>query len=427
MKNKTLIIIILVVLNSMSSLGQDSIRIDSELSIITKGQHNLSALVNNFDCFHCITGEVEDNPFFHLGVYTGIDYKLTLNEKFILETGLYLEERSYSGGNNTIANWVLFPRIKITAEDTLRINNEKLLFSITGGDFWDEDVNDMLRLYNIDYHALMASIKIEKLSFEFMTIGDLSRNIGLDLHQLYRFSLAYETNKFKNVTSINVNEVFAAPRGEHLKPTDINISNYFRFQFKKQIGLEGQAEFRMVKDSPISSALGMKLNYKSERIKLSTAVRYYESEFNQGYNGRRPRYSSGNNYVGTQLYPLKNYYRDFSQWAVYTHMEDQDLLAFVFSFSWESNREKRIGYFCDLDVNYIYDMTNSQDYFYPIYNAGFQANFLKVFNGRISVTNKHMDLRNFYQTFSVSKIPFLSLGVSLEIDKLRLKTVYMKR
>ncbi len=65
-------------------LGQDSIRIDSELSIETKGQHNLAAIANDFKCFNCLSGTIKDNPFFHLAIYTGIDYKLTLDNKYRL-------------------------------------------------------------------------------------------------------------------------------------------------------------------------------------------------------------------------------------------------------------------------------------------------------------------------------------------------------
>ncbi len=83
---------------------QDSIRMDSEFYIETKGQHNLAAFFNDFDCIGCTTGRVQDYPFFHLAIYTGIEHKLKLNNKYTLVTGLYLEERSHSGGNNTLSN-----------------------------------------------------------------------------------------------------------------------------------------------------------------------------------------------------------------------------------------------------------------------------------------------------------------------------------
>ncbi len=99
--------------------GQDSIMLESVLSIETKGQHNLGALNSNYDCIHCVTGKVADNPLFHLGIYTGISHLLVINKNYSIETGLFLEERSSSHGNNTLSNLVVYPKSLIKVEDKI--------------------------------------------------------------------------------------------------------------------------------------------------------------------------------------------------------------------------------------------------------------------------------------------------------------------
>ncbi|MBO6516386.1 MAG: hypothetical protein JJ975_07525 [Bacteroidia bacterium] len=419
--------IILILFMPMAVCAQDSIRIDSKTSLEMKGQHNIAVLTKNNDCFNCLRGQIQDNPFHHFAIYSGIKNKLVLNQKYSIETGLYLEERSHSGGNNTLANIVVFPKILIEVNDTLRLGSTKVLTQIKGGDYWDEDVDDILRLYNIDYHGLSGQLRLKKLSFGFMTIGDLSQNVGLDLHQLYRFSLGYHTKKIRSLLHLDINDVVAAPIGTQPAPRDANISNYSHVRFSESLSLKTQASVRINDVLPTSLGAVAKLEYNKPFFKFSTAARYFQSNFNYGYNGNFPRYYWANGgYLGPQLYPLKNYYRNFSQWAVYTHFGNVDILAWEVTSEWQQKLYQKISAFYEIDFNLIYDLTNDQAQLYPFYNAGLQVNFLKGFSGRASVTNKHMELLHRYQTISASKRPFLSLGVNLNLDEFAKRTLFIK-
>jgi len=406
--------------------GQDSIKIESLISIETEGQHNLAALNRNFDCINCITGKIGDNPLHHLGIYTGINHLLIFDNRYSLETGLYLEERSNSGGNNTLSNLVIFPKILLTVGDSITKNGSVEYF-IKGGDLWNEEIGDFLRIYNIDYQGLIGELRVKKLTFGFMTIGDLSKNIGLDLHQLYKFSTEYKSRRFSNKASITINELFTQPVGLHPTKSDINVANYAKYNLSKNTTVEGQFEMRLNEKSAPSYASGVRVNYTHKQFKIKSVLRYYSGTFNLGYNGDGPRYLwAGGGYIGPQLYPLKNFYRDFSQWAFYTHETNNDVLTVEFTLSWNTKVYKKLSGFCDFDINYIYDLDNRNGKIFPIYNTGFRFNFLAVFNGRISITNKHMELRRYYQTMSISKMPFLSLGTHIKLDKLKLKTKFLK-
>ncbi|MBK9687502.1 MAG: hypothetical protein IPO65_06950 [Saprospiraceae bacterium] len=294
---------------------------------------------------------------------------------------------------------------------------------IKGGDLWNEDIGDMLRIYNVDYQGLISKLYINKFAFGFMSIGDLSRNVGLDLHQTYKFSTEYNSGILRTETSITINELVTHPNGLHPTKADVNIANYSAVTFSPYSKLEGQVDLRINNKLPGSFAGGLRFNYTRADIKLISSLRYYSQNFNLGYNGDFPQYYWPNStFVGPQLYPLKNFYRNLSQWALYTLSSTDDLLTFELTASWKKKLIHKLSGYVDLDLNYLYEINSRKSSVFPIYNLGFLYNFAPVFNAGISFTNKHMDLTKEYQTAAISKAPFLSLSVNIKLGKIPLKT-----
>ena len=348
-----------------------------------------------------------------------------LNDKYSVLTGLYLEERSYSGGNNTLDNLVVYPRIVLQVEDDLT-KNGNIGYWVKGGDLWNEDVGDILRLYNIDYQGIIAKVRFKNTHFGFMTIGDLSRNIGLDLHQLYKFTTEYRTDSYRQEISFTINELFTQPFNSHPSATDFNVANYSRFKLNSTSYLEAQLDVRINPNIDPSLAAGIRYKYQENDLSLTSSLRYYADGFNLGYSGRGPRYAGpGGSYLGEQLYPLRNFYRDMSQWALYTHSVRGDLWTFEVSGKWNKRIYKKLSLNCILDINYLHDVEDNSGQIFPIYDIGAQVDFLRVFKGGISVTNRHMELRNFYQTLAVSRAPFLSLSFRVVVDQIKLGTKYI--
>jgi hypothetical protein len=156
LKNTILLFLLFQFFNQIFT--QDSIKLKSEFNVELKSQHNLTLFKNRFQCIECEISEVPDNPFFHFAIYSGMTNKIILNSKYILETGIFIEQRSYSGGNTTVQNNVIFPKIKFSASDSFLINKRRFYYKIVGGDFWNENINDFLRIYNIDYQASQFEI-----------------------------------------------------------------------------------------------------------------------------------------------------------------------------------------------------------------------------------------------------------------------------
>lgn len=413
--------VILFTIYSISvSISQDSIRLESILSLEVKGQHNLSALVDNFDCFNCARGQAYDNPFYHFAIFSGLSHELKINDKYKIETAIFAEERSHSHGNTTLSNLVLYPKILLEVNDTLHFFSRKIITQLKGGDFWNEDVDDIMRFYNIDYHGLHASFQFKNWAINLFTIGDLSYNVGLDLEQVYRTSLVYQKDNFKSVFHATYNSLWARPNGSHVKYGDYNLSSYNEYKWDNQISIKGQLGIRQ--NDILNSSIAAAITVSGQLLNsiISAGIRYYQKNFNNGYIGNGPRFASNGEFIGTQLYPLKNYYRPYSQWAAYTFLRSRDLLGFELQIETDKQVSNRLFYFHELDINMIMDLTRGDAFLYPFYNAGLEFKFIPQLRGRISVTNKQMELYTIYQTFAASKTPFLSFGVQIDFNEIPL-------
>jgi len=417
---KNLILVVLCTLAYHLIAAQDSLKLKSEMSLDLKLKHILSAINSDRDCFNCEERELEDNPFHHLAIYSGIDHRLTLNDKYTFVTGIYLEERSFSHGANTLNNLIVFPHIKLSGIDTFNLFGVNIKNSITAGDFWDEDFYDILRYYNIDFQGLKTKMGINNIWIGFYVIADLSNSIGFDLQELHKFSIEYISENWTNSTSIGFNQYLLRPPNPHPTDTDLDVSNYTRYNFSNKGTIQLQVAMRINPEQATGISAGAVYTHSHKNMHLKGGVRYYNAKYNLGYSNPRVRYASGNQFIDRQFYPLKNFYRDFNQWATVTQYIDKDILSVELTYKWEKDFYKKIGFFADIDFNLIYNITDSDADYYPAYDAGFQINYLDNLKGRISVTNKHMRLNGNHQTFNISKSPFFSYSLLLDLGYLKI-------
>jgi len=94
------LIFLLPIINSLTA--QDSTKIVSTFDVETKGAGILVSFKdvrNDIECISCVFEKISDNPINHFALYSGLTHKLTINDKYGFETGLFLEERSFSGGS----------------------------------------------------------------------------------------------------------------------------------------------------------------------------------------------------------------------------------------------------------------------------------------------------------------------------------------
>jgi len=209
----------------------------------------------------------------------------------------------------------------LSIDDSLKIFGKQLNFQLVGGDMWDEDVSDKIRLYNIDYQGVNAKIGYGNIWLGFLVVADLINSIGLNLGEIHRFSIEYK-----------------------------------------------------------------KENY-----------RYQLSE---------------------QLYPLKNYNRNISQWALFTNYQNSSLLNYEIVLDYVMDFSDRVNLNTKIDGNLIYDLTNDDIILFPAYDLTVNLHFFSKFKFQIGFTNKHMELFNYFQSSSLSMVPFVKYGFTLDLESI---------
>ena len=397
----------------LSQKDTSSSQVALSLAYEVKAKHMLEVHENK-SCFDCPFNDISDNPFRHQAIYGGVNLNSNIKNKYFAELGIYLEERSFSGGSNTVNNWAIFPKLKFHSIDSFKIGGKEIVNKNLGGDLWDEDFDDILRIYNFDAQGLEMAFGLGNYWLTAMIIGDASRNIGLGLHELYKLTVEYRGDDFKNTLAFNYNQLIEGNTG-HPTPTDINLSEYVQFKSKQWV-FEGQVEFRINRETGLSMASGLKAQYEKSKFILVSALRYYSFEFNRGYSQRRQRFRSANSYVGTQLYPLKNYYRPMNQWMLISENRT-GAVNFECRMQYEKPFYNKLAFFTDMDLNLIYRFRNnySRWEFFPLYDLGIQCSFVENYRAFISLSNKHMNLDKTFQTFYAGRVPVVAIGFQTEM------------
>lgn len=287
--------------------------------------------------------------------------------------------------------------------------NKQIKHTLVGGDLWKEEVNDVIRFYNLDYQGVYAKVGYNNFWLGYFVIADLSQSIGLEMGELQRISLEFQNSDFTNVTSFNYNILCDQI---HREPNDIVLSNFTR----KEIGnitLTGQFDVRINKTIQTSYATSLIIKYQTEKIFIKSSIRYYDKSYNEGYK------NTAVSYRGNQIFPLKNYFRSISQWAFFTDSQNSSLANFELVFQKRLNLTEKIRINSNIDCNLLYDLTQNNLLIYPAYEILYNFHYLKNLKFEIGITNKHMELRSHYQSSTLSKVPFVTYGIKLELKEIR--------
>lgn len=375
-------------------------------------RHNLISV--GYETFNSsISPKVTDNPFVHMAIYSSMNLQYDYQNKYEFNFSLVAEERSASGGNNFLNNIVLFPKITLSVNDTFEILKKK--FSVKGrfGDMWNEDWDDRLRIYNIDFQALDLSIKYKTVFFGYSRIADLSNNIGLSLHETAKIYFGRDWNKNHLVVSWEIDNVLTPIFSNNNLSSVYFINSQNKYDFFSQFSVRIKNDF--IENNSIAALIG--LSYKpNSNLKLTSSLRYYAAEYNLYYkNPSEIKYRDWPNspYVGLQLYPLKNFYRNMNQWALFTERQNVDIFNLELTIDYYKKIHKSIGLISKLDFNIM--RADDQWIALPIYDVGLSLKPIDNIEFRITASNKHMNLDNFYQTFYLSKKPVACLYVAKTI------------
>ncbi|MBK8109280.1 MAG: hypothetical protein IPK46_02545 [Saprospiraceae bacterium] len=393
-----------------SAMSKDTLKFQHFFNFEARAKHNIYG--NQKETINSLIGKyTTDNPFTHMGIYSSLNYQAKYNA-YHFDIRLLSEERSQSGGNNFIGNLRVFPKITFSFLDSFQLFNDYIEVTGMAGDFWDEDIGDNLRFYNIDYNALNVKFKRKNYYLGYFRVGDLSNNIGLYLEEADKIFIGWHKKHYNVEAAFESNYLLGLNSRDHNLSSSLTVKDDLPGELRMQISY--RLNQQLAGKYPVSIFLGYK--YKGQLANYRINLRYYSAGFNRGYFEKSRVNYRGNNaspYVGNQIYPLKNYFRPLNQWAFFTENQNSNILNLEFTFSNKFKIYKSVYFVTDLDANI--NLRNKNLFVYPIYDIGISIIPIKNIEFRLSGTNKIMNLDNEYQTFYITKNPCLSFEIHKSI------------
>jgi hypothetical protein len=394
---------------------------------------------------------VTDNPLFHGAFYSLIKSETSVHSKYKLDLDLLLEHRGMSYGLYDMNNVVIFPYYKFIIPENVNLLGDSLNILLHFGSFMQGKIHEGLKIYNIDYHGFICKLDWRRFFFQYYQIGDLSWGIGLRLEELYDYSIGYNIieeseRKLKFGLNLSINN-YAAQNIDSLLFKHLDLAqNDFRSYYYSNYGIWGEYTFlnkagiyfqyeirntpyiNIAENSAILIGGNIKLNYSKLCFTINPELRYYGWMYNFAHKDDSVSYrkkSSGvdkysSNTVGRYLYPLMNYNNNFSQWAVYTDYQYQNIAGLEMRVNLKRQLYKSIDVdleseSCTLIKEYNYK--GKKTFTYLFYSAQLVYNAAGLFKIGIGISNKSMNLDKHYNTFYVRKIPAIHFYIRKELIK----------
>jgi len=203
-----------------------------------------------------------------------------------------------------------------------------------------------------------------------------------------------------------------------------NIRYKSGFHLYSQIAIRNQNKDSSGYLKRIAYVLGcqFEIDRKKSNITGSIEYRYYGKYFNWGFFNNtkslyyRDRYSLFyGNTLGNACYPLQNYLRPFSQWAVYTEYQRRNVRTLIVRF--KSNIQISHDFALNIEPDFnLLEVSGERLFLYSFFNANLEWKPTDVISLYAGITNKGMNLDKHYQTFYLYKIPVVMLSISYQLQ-----------
>jgi hypothetical protein len=373
-----------------------------------------------------------DNPIRHEAFMLDFHLAADITKDLKLEGRVVFEDRGLSYGAYNPNLFVFYPQYKLLYRKNFVLHNHIANFRYEIGNFVNFKFGEGLVLYNIDFQGDYAQLKYRNFTLENIHIYDLSTNIGLnidDADQLGLFFSPFTTDttrllryRFGIINSINLPTPERPFTTKKSGSVDITAAIFHSNKFR----IYSQGSYRYAgfgKNVPGKFALlvGFEAHYldNNNSFAFKTEGRYYGQYYNFWYYNidvyyRDTSQNDLGNFVGTSIYPLERYDRPFSQWAVFTTYQFTSVAAISLQGDYSYRIWKGFNLLIKPDLNFIF-WPKTVNYFAPFFQAGILYE-TKNFDTYIGITNKGMNLDNWYPDFYLYKTPvfFVRLRKLLE-------------
>ena len=386
---------------------------------------NRSAKPSSFGDY--FTGKLTDQPHEHGAIFSHFSSKTTFKPGYYFYANLYMEHRGESYGGNDLNNVVVTPFMYGRLRDTFNFLKKPMEIFVHIGDLINYRMAEGLQIYNMDVQGVVLQLEREGgYFFKVVHLPDVSKGIGLGLEEIFSFGIGKNfEGRHKIQFSFDYNSNMDGGRYVYFKHLSLAYSH--------SIGQENKLYFQMGSRSinggftPNTSAFLIGGNWELKNNKLKVRInpecRYYSSLYNKNYfNGGRALYrdlgnpSHYSNTVGRYLYPLKNYYYPYSQWAVFTEYRNKNILGLGLLANVEYQILPKFKASVTADFLTIQQKSSFDTPIYFFYNIDLYyepARGLKI-GGML--TNKAMNLDAHFQTFYMTRHPAIGLHVRKDLD-----------
>ncbi|MFN0215672.1 MAG: hypothetical protein ACKVT2_15550 [Saprospiraceae bacterium] len=390
-----------------------------------------------YDPYHSKEKKQTDEPFQHAAFWGKIEASAHIFRQNKLSIGIIAEHRGESFGIYSLEHLVALPVIKIEINDSLKIGKRKIAVKGQTGFLEKVFLDQGLMFYNIDAQGSLLRFEGKKYALEYDILGDLFAGIGLGINDVIQFrvkrffggqssrrhTLSLTLSKFTRVDNfasfenpilpslsygykkgrMDIGGQITLRTGNPLQP----IPGHLKIEPKERLGLK----------------IGVAYSTKAKNFSFKGALdcRYYGRFFNaDNYSPNRTYrdYSqpAHGNFKGQHLYPLKNYFYDFSQWAVFTEYGIRELGAATLVAKADIRVWKWLWYSNYLDFN-VLAVERAIPFLYPFYCTGFSIKLNDDACINLFATNKTMNLDVHYNTFYLTEKPYGGLVFKYRIKE----------
>jgi len=366
-----------------------------------------------------------DNPLLHGAAFNEIILNAS-RAGFGLDGRVLMEDRGMSYGVYNTHNATVFSRFRVFADSSFSILGEEIDFGIYSGHFDNITLGKGLTLYNIDTQGNRFYIGWKNLRLGYDTVADMEMTYSLNIGDVYNYHISLEEIDLFRGFSLGLQAgeydyVSGPPEMESVQKQisiafEVKRGNVFRLY--SETGLRKHAGTYFDRIDQSANVVGADFNFDNSFITLDIKAerRYYGRYFNEGFrspdqtfNFRDNDLNVYNNTVGTHLYPISNFLRPFSQWAVYTEYQNRDVSSYILQADCRYNLPA--GFFLDalLDLNYM-DVSSEDNFLYPFYSLAAGWKPLEGTAVSVGLTNRAMNLDEQYPTLYLLESPVIEMG-----------------
>ncbi|MDP4241244.1 MAG: hypothetical protein Q8921_00725 [Bacteroidota bacterium] len=398
-----------------------------------------------------------DAPLYHGAQELDLFANGTILPGIHLLGDIIAEHRGSSYGVYSTKNIIVYPRITFALDTSILILANHFDFHITSGNFTNLRALNGLLLYNVDATGTIGHLGWHSLHLNYYHMGDMFEGIGLNANDAIDYTISMDDVpipggwrsrvegglfRYDNIwhkQTWDTRLLDTVIRGDteefiltHATPVPFVMGNtgwtlatgiandslhlYSEYRYRNPLSPVGT----LVSKSALLA--GASDHFKSERFSLQACAeyRYYGALFNDNYINEDVKYRSGGYgaTIGPYLYPLTQFFRPFSQWAVFTEYQGRDVAGYNLQLDSKWFFYDRFALNTSLDLNLIKPAELSA-IIYPFYNVGFSWEPAKNTGLFASATNREMNLDKHYPTLYLLKDPSLQLEVRFNFDQSR--------